>query len=107
MVDRVFAELGDRRRFPNLRKVVLTGFSAGGQFAGRYAAVGKGFVRDGVKVAYVAMAPSTELRFDPDTKWHYGLKNRPRRACFAGRHHLEEQIDGHAAFVLGVELDAG
>lgn len=78
VVDRIFASLGDTNRFPNLRKVLLTGFSAGGQFAGRYAAVGKGVVRDGVKVVYAAMAPSTELWFDPEVKWHYGLKGRPR-----------------------------
>ena len=78
VVDRIFASLGDTNRFPNLRKVLLTGFSAGGQFAGRYAAVGKGVVRDGVRVVYAAMSPSTELRFEPDVKWHYGLKDRPR-----------------------------
>ena len=78
VIDRIFATLADRTRFPNLRRVVLTGFSAGGQFAGRYAAVGKGVVREGVEVAYAAMAPSTELWFLPDVKWHYGLKGRPR-----------------------------
>jgi hypothetical protein len=81
VVDRIFALFGDRRRFPNLKKVVLTGFSAGGQFVGRYAAVGKGNVREGVKIAYAAMAPSTELRFDPEVRWHYGLKGRPRYAA--------------------------
>ena len=44
----------------------------------RYVAVGKGVVRDGVEIRYAAMAPSTILRFDPGTPWHYGLKNRPR-----------------------------
>ncbi len=78
VIDRLLATLGDRTRYPNLKKVVLTGFSAGGQFVGRYVAVGKGFVRDGVKVTYAAMAPSTELRLDPDVMWHYGIKGRPR-----------------------------
>ena len=78
VIDSIFAAFGDRGRYPNLRRVVLTGFSAGGQFAGRYAAVGKGFVREGVEVAYAAMAPSTEFRYDPETEWLYGLKNRPR-----------------------------
>jgi dienelactone hydrolase len=78
VIDRIFSAFADRTRYPNLRRVVLTGFSAGGQFAGRYAATGKGVVRDGVEVAYVAMAPSTELRLDPDVRWHYGIKDRPR-----------------------------
>lgn len=77
-VDRIFARLGDRRLFPNLTRVVLAGFSAGGQFVGRYAAVGRGVVRDGVEVVYMDMAPSTEFRFDRDQPWHYGLKGRPR-----------------------------
>ncbi len=78
VIDRIFATLGDRKLFPNLKRVVMTGYSAGGQFVGRYAAVGKGFVRDGVTLEYAAMAPSTELRLDPDVTWHYGLKDRPR-----------------------------
>lgn len=78
IVDSVLAALGDRSRFPNLRRVVLTGYSAGGQFVGRYVAVGKGVVRDGVELVYAAMAPSSELRLDRDVRWHYGLKDRPR-----------------------------
>lgn len=78
VIDKVFEHLSDPKRFPNLKRIVLTGFSAGGQFVGRYAAVGKGKVRKGIEVAYVAMAPSTELRLDPDVRWHYGLKDRPR-----------------------------
>jgi dienelactone hydrolase len=78
VIDRIFAELSDRKRYPNLKRVVLAGFSAGGQFVGRYAAVGKGRVRDGVEVAYMALSPSTELRLDDDVAWHYGLKDRPR-----------------------------
>lgn len=77
-IDAIFARLADRKRYPNLRKVVLAGFSAGGQFAGRYAATGKGVVREGVKVEYIAMSPSTEFRFDADQPWLYGLKGRPR-----------------------------
>jgi hypothetical protein len=77
-IDAIFSRFADRVKFPNLRKVVLSGFSAGGQFAGRYAAAGKGVVRDGVEVVYIAMSPSTEFRFDPDQPWHYGLKGRPR-----------------------------
>ena len=64
-IDAIFSKFADRAKYPNLRKVVLAGFSAGGQFAGRYAATGKGVVRDGVKVVYIAMSPSTEFRFEP------------------------------------------
>ena len=77
-IDLIFARFADQTRYPNLKRVILAGFSAGGQFAGRYAAVGKGVVRSGVKVDYIDMAPSTEFRFDKDQPWHYGLKGRPR-----------------------------
>ncbi len=78
VIDLIFATFSDKSRFPNLKRVVMTGYSAGGQFVGRYAAVGKGTVREGITLEYAAMAPSTELRLDPNASWHYGLKNRPR-----------------------------
>ena len=78
VVDTVFAALGDEKKFPALKRVVLTGFSAGGQFVARYVAVGKGTVRKGVVLEYAAMAPSSELYFDTEQGWLYGLKGRPR-----------------------------
>ena len=36
VVDRLVAELSDATRFPALRRVVLVGHSAGGQFVNRY-----------------------------------------------------------------------
>ena len=77
-IDLIFSRFADEVQFPKLKRVVLAGFSAGGQFAGRYAAVGKGVVREGVKVDYIAMSPSTEFRFEKDVPWLYGLKGRPR-----------------------------
>lgn len=78
VIDTLFSRLSDRRRFPNLKRVALVGFSAGGQFVGRYVAVGKGVVGDGISLVYAAMAPSTFLRLDAEATWHYGIKNRPR-----------------------------
>lgn len=77
-VDRILAVFANRLKYPNLRRVILAGFSAGGQFAGRYAATGKGVVREGVRLDYIAMSPSTEFRFDRNQPWLYGLKDRPR-----------------------------
>ena len=57
VVDAILLALGDKQRYPALKRVLVTGFSAGGQFVGRYVAVGKGFVREGVEVGYAAMAP--------------------------------------------------
>lgn len=77
-IDAIFARFADKGRYPNLRKVVLAGFSAGGQFVGRYVATGRGVVREGVKVDYLGMSPSTEFLFEPGQPWLYGLKGRPR-----------------------------
>jgi hypothetical protein len=88
VIDTLFSRLSDRRRFPKLKRVALVGFSAGGQFVGRYVAVGKGVVGDGISLVYAAMAPSTFLRLDAEATWHYGLNNRPRYS----RSISEEQI---------------
>ena len=78
IVDRIMEKLSDAQLYPALKRVVLVGFSAGGQFTGRYVAVGKCPLREGIAVDFAVIAPSTELRLDRDTIWHYGLKDRPR-----------------------------
>ena len=88
VIDRIFSAFSNRQAYPNLKRVVLAGFSAGGQFVGRYAATGKGSVGAGIVLEYMALAPSTELRLDDDTAWHYGIKDRPRYS----RHLTREQI---------------
>ena len=88
VVDLLFERLSDRELFPNLKRIALVGFSAGGQFVGRYVAVGKGEVREGIELVYAAMAPSTFLIPNPEDIWHYGLKGRPRYS----RSVSEEQI---------------
>lgn len=88
IIDIFLAKLSDKTLFPNLKRIALVGFSAGGQFVGRYVAVGKGEVREGIEMRYVAMAPSTYLLPNPNDTWHYGLDNRPRYS----RNISEEQI---------------
>jgi hypothetical protein len=78
VIDTLFTRLSNRKLFPNLKRIALVGFSAGGQFVGRYVAVGKGVVGDGISLVYAAMAPSTFLTLEPNDTWHYGLKDRPR-----------------------------
>ncbi len=78
IVDRILETLSDARLYPALKRVALVGLSAGGQFTGRYVAVGKCPVRKDLALDFAVIAPSTEFRLDPDTTWHYGLKNRPR-----------------------------
>lgn len=80
VIDRIMEILSDRRLYPDLRRIVLCGFSAGGQFTDRYAAVGRAL--DGkesdIRVDYLAMSPSTWLYLDRKLKWHYGIAGMPR-----------------------------
>jgi pimeloyl-ACP methyl ester carboxylesterase len=68
-IDSILARLADRRLFPNLKKVVLVGHSAGGQLLQRYAIVGLGgdqLENSGVHVRYVVSNPSSYLYFSPE-----------------------------------------
>ena len=85
VIDRLIETLSDKTFYPAMKRIVLIGFSAGGQFVGRYVAVGKCPVRAGVQMEFVDIAPSTELRLDEDVEWHYGLQNRPRYSAALSR----------------------
>lgn len=85
VVDQLIETLSDKDLYPAMKRIVLLGFSAGGQFVGRYAAVGQCPVRAGVKLEFAGIAPSTELRLDDDVEWHYGLRNRPRYSSALSR----------------------
>jgi hypothetical protein len=77
-LDAIVARLGDRRRFPRLRTIVVAGHSAGAQLVQRYAVVGHAPARAGagVHVRFVVANPSSWLRFDA---------RRPRPAVARGR----------------------
>lgn len=105
VIDRIFAKLADRKLYPNLKKVVLVGFSAGGQFVSRYAAVGRGKVRRGVKVEYAAMSGSTYLFFNPDSPWHYGLAGRPRYCADMPEKKIMSNLCSRRVFYACGELD--
>ncbi len=107
VVDRLFAKLADRKLYPNLKKVVLVGFSAGGQFVSRYAAVGRGKVRRGVRVEYASMSGATYLFFNPDSPWHYGLEGRPRYCAGISLKKIMSNLCSRRVFYACGELDDG
>jgi hypothetical protein len=87
-IDAVVERLASPALFPNLRTIVVAGFSAGGQVVQRYAVVGQAEqgLRPGVAVEYVVSDPSSYLYFTPDrpepaiaptcakfNDWHYGF----------------------------------
>jgi hypothetical protein len=92
-VDRILAILGDAARYPKLRKVVVTGHSAGGQYTHRFAAGSR--MEESLphlRFRYLVANPSTYLYLGPEraveggwqipdrsecptyNHWHYGLE---------------------------------
>ena len=68
VLDRILETVCDRSLFPNLKKILIAGHSAGGQFVNRYSATNR-FEDEvaqpmGVKVRYVVMNPSSCLYFN-------------------------------------------
>jgi pimeloyl-ACP methyl ester carboxylesterase len=59
LMDDIVRTLADKRRFPNLTRIVIAGHSAGGQFATRYGMVSKTHGTPGVAISYVVANPSS------------------------------------------------
>ena len=64
MVEELMKLAADRTRFPNLRTIVVSGHSAGGQFVHRFAAASRLEKELGIPVQYVVANPSTYLYLD-------------------------------------------
>jgi len=58
-LDEILRKLANKKNFPNLRQVVVTGHSAGGQVATRYAMASKVHGMLGVTITYAVANPST------------------------------------------------
>lgn len=64
IIDRIAESIWLNGHFPNLRKIVVIGHSAGGQFVARYAAGSPIVDRFSIQVSYVISNPSTYLYFN-------------------------------------------
>lgn len=58
-IDELVRTLADKKRFPNLKHIVIAGHSAGGQLATRYAMTSKVHDTPGVQLSYVVANPSS------------------------------------------------
>jgi pimeloyl-ACP methyl ester carboxylesterase len=58
-VDEIVRKLANKKTFPNLTKIVVTGHSAGGQYATRYEMANKVDGTPGVTITYVVANPSS------------------------------------------------
>jgi hypothetical protein len=86
VIDELIRRFADKKKFPNLKHIVLFGHSAGGQFLSRYTAASKAEPK-GVSIRYVVSNPSSYLYLDASrpgptegclafNAWKYGLINR-------------------------------
>lgn len=67
VLDDLLVHLADRKRFPDLKEIVLIGHSAGGQLMQRYSILGDGDERlagSGISVRYVVSSPSSYVYFE-------------------------------------------
>jgi pimeloyl-ACP methyl ester carboxylesterase len=59
LLDTLVLRLADKKTFPNLRRIVIAGHSAGGQVATRYEMANRVHGTPGVSISYVVANPST------------------------------------------------
>lgn len=134
LVDEIIRKLAKKTLFPNLKTIVVTGHSAGGQFTNRYAAANKVDGKVGIPIRYVVSNPSSYLYLDDSrlgsgtcsskgectgefepfagvdrcpafNDWHYGLRERAGYAASMPDEQLKKNlIERDIVYLLG-ELD--
>ena len=122
-MDATLRQVARKELFPNLRAIVVAGFSAGGQYVVRYAMANKVHDALGVPVSYVVGSPSSYAYPDasrPDAgdgtfqpfidaqncttyhRWPYGLQNRAGYAAALTDDQLRAQLVGRPiTYLLG------
>ena len=65
LMDAVLRKLARKEMFPNLRTIVVTGHSAGGQYVTRYEMANKVHDTLGIPISYVVANPSSYAYLDP------------------------------------------
>ena len=132
-LDDTLKQLARRDLFPNLRAVVVAGFSAGGQYVVRYAMANRVHDTLGVPVSYVVGSPSSyaypdaarpnpehDNRIEPYSdgqncttfhRWPYGMQDRQGYAAGVTDVQLRTQLAArpitYLVGVLDTTLDGG
>lgn len=125
-MDQIVRSLARKENFPNLKVIVISGHSAGGQFVTRYEMANQVHESLGVPITYVVSNPSSysyldaerpagangELRQFGDARncttydnWPYGLKNRTGYAAKLPDEQLKKQLASRPVTYLLGELD--
>lgn len=97
VVDRILSQVVTSKKFPNLKTLVITGHSAGGQFTSRYAVTSSVPQANGLAVSYVIGNPSSylylnEMRFSQATDRF----EKPKTDCESYHHYPYGWLKGNA-----------
>ena len=125
-MDEILRKLSRKAVFPNLKGIVLTGHSAGGQYVTRYEMANLVHDKLGVPIAYVVANPSSYAYLDSDRptgpknemgtfgdarncttydNWPYGLKGRSGYTAKLTDDQLKQQLAARSVTYLLGELD--
>ena len=125
-MDEIVRSLSRKENFPNLKAIVISGHSAGGQFVTRYEMANQVHDSIGIPISYVVSNPSSysyldaerpsgannELRAFNDARncttydnWPYGLKNRTGYTAKLPDDQLKKQLAARPVTYLLGELD--
>ncbi|MBM3786499.1 MAG: hypothetical protein FJW30_19245 [Acidobacteria bacterium] len=102
VIDELIRRFSDKKKYPNVKYIVLFGHSAGGQFLSRYAAASSAEPA-GAAIRYVISNPSSYLYLDasrpgpvqscPDyDKWKYGLNDRAGYAAAVPDERMKQNL---------------
>ena len=101
VIDQIVDKLTRRSRFSNLRRIVLAGHSAGGQFVNRYAAAGRFVLPQDMQICFLVMNPSSYLYLDDQIDYKYGLKDPNRYVRETGQQRCRENMVTRQVFYIG------
>ena len=124
--DKIIRRLARKDVFPNLRAIVVSGHSAGGQFVTRYEMANQIHEKAGIPVTYVVANPSSYAYLDSDRpdqedktlrqfsdarncttydNWPYGLKRRSGYSAKLSDDQLRKQLVSRPVTYLLGQLD--
>ncbi len=126
LMDEILRKLARKDDFPNLKVIVVSGHSAGGQYVTRYEMANRVHDTLGIPINYVVSNPSSYAYVDPERptgangelrafgdarncttydNWPYGLKNRSGYTANIADDQLRNQLAARGATYLLGELD--
>jgi pimeloyl-ACP methyl ester carboxylesterase len=126
LLDDILRKLARKDVFPNLKAIVVSGHSAGGQYVTRYEMANQVHDKLGVPITYVVSNPSSYAYLDPERpsgtnnelrafgdarncttydNWPYGLKSRSGYTAKLNDDLLKQQLAARPVTYLLGELD--